>query len=67
MDFIVHGWDLGIGGGAGAKSGEKGGGASEAVSVDPSVIIYQLTEAGIELRTNVSGKKYWLGDELNNS
>lgn len=65
-NFIVHGWDLGIGAGAGAKSDETGAEATGAVSVvSDSIIIYQLTKSGIELRTSVNGKKYWLDDELN--
>lgn len=65
-NFVTKGWDLGVQAGAGAKSDEKGGEASGAASVAAmDVIIYQLTEAGIELRTNVAGKKYWIDDELN--
>lgn len=64
-NFVTRGWDLGVQAGAAAKSGEQGGEASGAMSVDENIIIYQLTEAGIELRTNVSGKKYRVDDELN--
>lgn len=65
-NFVTKGWDLGVQAGAGAKSGEQGGEASGAMSVaSMDVIVYQLTEAGIELRTNVAGKKYWIDDELN--
>lgn len=65
-NFVTKGWDFGVQAGAGAKSGEKGGEATGAMSVSSlDVIVYQLTEAGIELRTNVAGKKYWTDDELN--
>lgn len=65
-NFVTKGWDLGVQAGVGAKSDEKGAEATGAVSVaNMDVIIYQLTEAGIELRTNVAGKKYWTDNELN--
>ena len=64
-NFIVHGWDFGAEAAAGAKSGEKGGEATATDSLVFDVVVYRLTEAGVELKTNVSGKKYWLDDELN--
>lgn len=63
--FVISGWDFGVEAGAGAKSEEKGGEVSGALSVSDDVTIYQLTEAGVELKTTVSGKKYWLYKELN--
>lgn len=63
--FVISGWDLGVEAGAGVKSEEKGAEVSGALSVSDSVTIYQLTEAGIELKSTVSGKKYWLYRELN--
>ncbi len=62
--FVISGWDFGVEAGAGAKSGKKGADVSGALSVS-DVVIYQLTEAGIELKSTVSGKKYWLYKELN--
>jgi len=63
--FVISGWDFGVEAGAGVKSGEKGGDVGGALSVADNVIVYQLTEAGVELKTTVSGKKYWLYNELN--
>lgn len=63
--FVISGWDFGVEAGAGAKSEEKGREVSGALSVSDDVTIYQLTEAGVELKTTVSGKKYWLYKELN--
>lgn len=63
--FVISGWDFGVEAGAGAKSKDKGGEVSGALSVSDDVTIYQLTEAGVELKSTVSGKKYWLYKELN--
>ncbi len=63
--FIISGWDFGVEAGVGVKSGEKGEAVSGALSVADDIIVYQLTDAGVELKTTVSGKKYWLDKELN--
>lgn len=63
--FVISGWDFGVEAGAGVKSGDKGGDVGGALSVADDVIVYQITEAGVELKTTVSGKKYWLYNELN--
>ena len=64
-NFVFKGWDLSLQGGAAFKSSEKGGEASGAASVSSDVLIYTLTEAGVELQTSVMGSKYWKDDELN--
>lgn len=63
--FVISGWDFGVEAGAGAKSGDKGGDFGGALSVSEGVVIYQITDAGVELKTTVSGKRYWLDRELN--
>ena len=63
--FVISGWDFGVEAGAGVKSGDKGADVSGALSVSDHITVYQLTESGVELKTTVSGKKYWLYKELN--
>jgi lipid-binding SYLF domain-containing protein len=63
-EFVEKGWDFGGQAGAGAKSSEKGGGVSCAASADSDILIHQITKAGVELRTQIVGTKYWKDDEL---
>ena len=63
-NFITKGWDASAQGDAALKAENKGGAAAGRV-YSSDVIVYQITEKGIALRTNVAGKKYWRNDELN--
>ena len=63
--FIDQGWDFGAQADAAAKTGEKGGAASEAVSATPGMEIYQFTETGLALRAGLAGTKYWKDADLN--
>src|ERR1700757_3261603 len=59
-EFVDKGWDFGAKADAAAKSSEKGGAASGAVSFNPDMVIYQITKAGVALRVQViAGTKYW--------
>jgi len=64
-EFVEKGWDFGGQAGAGAKSSEKGGAVSGAVSAESDITIYQITKSGVELRTQMVGTKYWKDNELN--
>lgn len=64
-NFVTKGWDMSVQAGAGAKTEEQGGAESGAISVSEDIITYHITSEGIELRTNVAGKKYWQDNELN--
>jgi lipid-binding SYLF domain-containing protein len=63
--FINQGWEFGGQTSAAAKSGEKGGAMAGAISVEPGVWMYQLTETGVALEATVKGTKYWKDEDLN--
>lgn len=63
--FISKGWDFGVQGDAALKSKTKGAAASGEIPFDSDIIIYQITDQGIALRTNVGAEKYWIDSELN--
>lgn len=62
--FVRSGWDFGAEAEAAAKSGEKGGAASAADSIQ-GMTVYQLTQAGLALEATLKGTKYWKNDDLN--
>lgn len=64
-EFVDEGWDFGGKAEAAAKSSEKGGAVGGEESFNPDMVIYQLTKAGIALRGQIAGTKYWRYDELN--
>jgi len=57
--FINEGWDLSGQADATLKAGEDGDSIAAVRSVDPGVIIYEITERGIALEASISGVKYW--------
>ena len=63
--FINSGWEASAQADAAAKSGDKGGAASGAITVAPGVNLYQLTESGLALQATIQGTKYFKNDELN--
>jgi lipid-binding SYLF domain-containing protein len=65
QEFVESGWDFGGKADVGAKSSEKGGALSGAVSANSDMVIYQLAKAGIALRAQLAGTKYWRYDDLN--
>ena len=63
--FINSGWEFGGQSTAAAKTGDGGGSLQGAVSVSPSVWMYQLTDKGVALELTGKGTKYFKDDELN--
>jgi lipid-binding SYLF domain-containing protein len=64
-EFIRKGWDFGVQGDAVLKSKSEGAAASGQIPFNSDMIIYQLTDQGVALRTNVGAEKYWIDSELN--
>lgn len=64
-DFINSGWEFGGQGTAAAKSGSKGGDIAGAISIDVDIVLYQLTDDGLELALTGKGTKYYKDDDLN--
>lgn len=65
--FINQGWEFGGQTTAAATTGEKGGAMQGAISVEPGVWMYQLTDKGVALEATVKGTKYWKDEDLNKS
>ena len=63
--FINYGWDFSGQADAAAKSGDKGGESSLAVTVVNGVSLYQLTKTGLALQATLQGTKYWRNKKLN--
>jgi lipid-binding SYLF domain-containing protein len=63
--FTESGWEANVQADAVAKSGQKGGAASGAITVAPGMELYQLTEHGLALQATIQGTKYYKDDELN--
>ena len=64
-DFTESGWEANVQADAAAKSGNKGGAASGAVTVAPGMDLYQITEQGLALQATIQGTKYFRDDDLN--
>ena len=64
-EFIRKGWDFGVQGDAALKSKSEGAAASGNIPFNSDMIIYQITDQGVALRTNVGAEKYWIDSELN--
>jgi lipid-binding SYLF domain-containing protein len=64
-EFVNKGWEFGGQADAAAKSGDKGGAASGEAYVEPGIIIYELTEAGVALQATIAGTKFWKDKDLN--
>jgi lipid-binding SYLF domain-containing protein len=65
QDFVEYGWDFGGHADAAAKSSTQGAATGAEVSAQEAIEIYQFTEAGIALRAEVAGTKYWKDPDLN--
>lgn len=63
--FVESGWEANVQADAAAKSGEKGGAATGAITVAPGISLYQLTENGLALQATIQGTKYYQDDDLN--
>lgn len=62
--FVDSGWEFGAHADAAAVSGDKGGQASGAASLQ-DIEIYQFTKSGIALQATIAGTKYWRDNDLN--
>jgi lipid-binding SYLF domain-containing protein len=63
--FIYSGWEFGGEVEAAAKSGERGGAASQTQLVQRGIEVYQLTQAGVSASATLGGTKYWKDKDLN--
>jgi lipid-binding SYLF domain-containing protein len=65
-NFVTSGWNVGTAqAGAEAKYEEEGASEAGEINLDADIVVYQLTEKGIQLRVNIGASKYWKNDELN--
>ncbi len=62
--FVYSGWEFGAHADAAAVSGDKGGQASGAATLQ-DIEIYQFTKSGIALQATIAGTKYWRDKDLN--
>ena len=66
MKFMTDkGWSGGAQATAAIKAGDQGGAAGGRESVERDMLIYQLTDAGVDLTASIGGTKIWKDDELN--
>jgi lipid-binding SYLF domain-containing protein len=63
--FVNSGWEFGGQATAAAKTGDQGDAYQGALSVSPSVWVYQLTDEGLALELTAKGTKYYKNDDLN--
>lgn len=63
--FRDHGWDAGGQAEATLQSGDRGGSASGAQSVDLDIVTYQMVDAGAALQATVGAARYWRWRDLN--
>jgi len=66
MDYMTDkGWSGGAQATAAVKADDQGGAIGGRETVERDLIIYQLTDAGVELTASIGGTKIWKDDELN--
>ena len=63
--FIDHGWEANAQADAAAKAGSDGGALNLAITVEPGVRLYKLTQDGLALQATIQGTKYWRDKDLN--
>ena len=63
-DFTNQGWDFGGGANVSAMVAEQGGTFTGAVSVQPGVYLYQLTDTGLAASLTLSGTKFFKDTDL---
>jgi lipid-binding SYLF domain-containing protein len=63
--FIQSGWEAGGQATGAAKLSGKGGAYQGAISADPGVWMYQLTDEGLAAELTVKGTKYYKDSDLN--
>ncbi len=64
-NFVNHGWEANAQADAAAKVGKDGGALNAAITVEPGVRIYKLTQSGLALQATIQGTKYWKDGDLN--
>ena len=64
-DFVENGWEANAQADAAAKASEKGGALNAAITVEPGIRLYKLTQNGLALQATIQGTKYWKDSELN--
>lgn len=65
MNFVNSGWEFGAQADAAAKARDKGVAATGEISIDAETTIYTMSEAGLMVKINLAGTKYWKDDKLN--
>jgi lipid-binding SYLF domain-containing protein len=63
--FINSGWEVGAQATAAAKLADQGTAFAGAISVQPGVWLYQLTDDGLAAELTVKGTKYYKSGDLN--
>jgi len=63
--FVNYGWEANAQADAAAKLKDKGKAASAAITVEPGVRLYKLTQDGLVLQATIQGTKYWKDSDLN--
>lgn len=64
-NFVNNGWEANAQADAAAKVGEDGGALNAAITVEPGLRIYKLTQNGLALQATIQGTKYWKDGDLN--
>jgi len=64
-NFVNNGWEANAQADAAAKADNKGGALNAAITVEPGVRLYKLTQNGLALQATVQGTKYWKDGDLN--
>ena len=63
--FVTYGWEANAQVDAAAKAGKDGGALNGAVTIEPGLRIYKLTQNGLALQVTIQGTKYWKDGDLN--
>lgn len=63
--FINAGWEANAQADLAAKYGETGGEINGAITVEPGVKLYKLTQNGLAAQATIQGTKYWVDSDLN--
>lgn len=66
MSFVNKGWEFGAQADAAAKARDKGLAATGEISIDAETTMYTMSEAGLMIKVNLAGTKYWQDGALNN-
>lgn len=64
--FVNEGWEANAQADAAAKYKEKGDAFGAAITIEPGIRLYKLTQNGLALQATIQGTKYWKDADLNN-